>query len=262
VVPDAGNPQAHNRFAYVLNNPVMLIDPTGHIACDNPNLPQNDQQACESSSSASSSAGTTIMRVDVNFLEMFGYNGFWEILVHVDPNDPELFDYEIAAYSLWQEHKDFHPEVPLYRQYTTWQNFFRKYGRLDAIGIVQTMFHRDRSHNYNYFREVILRNDDTQYGYPDNIGGINRNSSIYHDWLAIAYAIDRGLLPDLLNGRQFFNHRDTNSDVRNSLEVYPRQQLPDCCLDRAAFGYHSGRKDLVLDPYVVQRLLWRWSHAQ
>jgi RHS repeat-associated protein len=30
VVPQAGNPQALNRYAYVLNNPIVYIDPSGH----------------------------------------------------------------------------------------------------------------------------------------------------------------------------------------------------------------------------------------
>ena len=37
-MPDATNPQAFNRYTYVLNNPIALIDPTGHYyydpACD------------------------------------------------------------------------------------------------------------------------------------------------------------------------------------------------------------------------------------
>ncbi|MCB8952125.1 MAG: RHS repeat-associated core domain-containing protein [Ardenticatenales bacterium] len=48
VVPDAANPQAFNRYAYVLNNPLILTDPTGHIACDSSNLPGMDQGACAS----------------------------------------------------------------------------------------------------------------------------------------------------------------------------------------------------------------------
>jgi hypothetical protein len=31
VVPGAGNPQALNRFAYTVNNPLKYIDPTGHM---------------------------------------------------------------------------------------------------------------------------------------------------------------------------------------------------------------------------------------
>ena len=31
IVPEAGNPQALNRYTYVDNNPVILIDPSGHF---------------------------------------------------------------------------------------------------------------------------------------------------------------------------------------------------------------------------------------
>ena len=33
LVPEPGNPQALNRYAYVLNNPICHIDPSGHVAC-------------------------------------------------------------------------------------------------------------------------------------------------------------------------------------------------------------------------------------
>jgi RHS repeat-associated protein len=35
IVPEPGNPQAFNRFSYVINNPLRLVDPTGHTyLCD------------------------------------------------------------------------------------------------------------------------------------------------------------------------------------------------------------------------------------
>jgi hypothetical protein len=33
IVPGAGNPQAFNRYSYVLNSPLNYQDPTGHYAC-------------------------------------------------------------------------------------------------------------------------------------------------------------------------------------------------------------------------------------
>jgi len=41
-VPGAGNPQAFNRYSYVLNSPLNYIDPTGHYACGD----GEDQEEC------------------------------------------------------------------------------------------------------------------------------------------------------------------------------------------------------------------------
>jgi RHS repeat-associated protein len=34
IVPGAGNPQAFNRYSFVLNRPLNMVDPTGHDACE------------------------------------------------------------------------------------------------------------------------------------------------------------------------------------------------------------------------------------
>jgi hypothetical protein len=36
IVPEAGNPQALNRYSYALNDPLRYIDPSGHGYCDSP----------------------------------------------------------------------------------------------------------------------------------------------------------------------------------------------------------------------------------
>ncbi|MCB8920668.1 MAG: hypothetical protein H6662_03705 [Ardenticatenaceae bacterium] len=33
IIPDPSNPQSFNRYSYVHNNPVNLVDPTGHFTC-------------------------------------------------------------------------------------------------------------------------------------------------------------------------------------------------------------------------------------
>ena len=33
IVPDPANPQSYNRYSYVNNNPINLVDPSGHFSC-------------------------------------------------------------------------------------------------------------------------------------------------------------------------------------------------------------------------------------
>lgn len=38
IIPNPGNPLAMDRYAYVYNNPVKYIDPTGHWMSKNPTI--------------------------------------------------------------------------------------------------------------------------------------------------------------------------------------------------------------------------------
>ena len=42
IVPNPGNPQDLNRYAYVRNNPLKYIDPSGHLFIGNWGLPPLD----------------------------------------------------------------------------------------------------------------------------------------------------------------------------------------------------------------------------
>jgi hypothetical protein len=47
IVPSAGNPQALNRYAYVFNNPLKYVDPTGHCPKHDDECEELQQQAQE-----------------------------------------------------------------------------------------------------------------------------------------------------------------------------------------------------------------------
>ncbi len=45
IIPQPGDPQAWDRFAYALNNPVLFTDPSGHCS-GNPTNPKNPDRKC------------------------------------------------------------------------------------------------------------------------------------------------------------------------------------------------------------------------
>jgi len=57
IVPGAGNPQAYNRYAYTLNNPLRYIDPSGHFTCSNN---KNNDDYCPGHSTSGSSSPVVI----------------------------------------------------------------------------------------------------------------------------------------------------------------------------------------------------------
>ena len=42
IIPNPGNSQAWDRYAYTLNNPVKYIDPSGHLSCDAKHVAEGD----------------------------------------------------------------------------------------------------------------------------------------------------------------------------------------------------------------------------
>ena len=58
IVPGAANPQAWNRYSYVLNNPIRYNDPTGHMCSD----PEDPSPSCDSSSLQSTKVGDKVVQ--------------------------------------------------------------------------------------------------------------------------------------------------------------------------------------------------------
>jgi len=58
IVPNPANPQAFNRYAYVLNNPTRYVDPTGHVCSD----PEDETPTCYGSSRVQTLVGTRMIR--------------------------------------------------------------------------------------------------------------------------------------------------------------------------------------------------------
>jgi len=62
IVPGAGNPQALNRYSYVLNNPILFNDPTGHVvACETGDVCK-DWTSLKPPSKTSSSGMSTVVK--------------------------------------------------------------------------------------------------------------------------------------------------------------------------------------------------------
>jgi len=58
IVPNPANPQAFNRYAYVLNNPTRYVDPTGHVCSD----PEDETPTCYGSSRVLTRVGNRMIR--------------------------------------------------------------------------------------------------------------------------------------------------------------------------------------------------------
>jgi RHS repeat-associated protein len=70
LIPGAGSPQAWDRYAYVLNNPLIYTDPSGHAGC-------LDGEYC-----ASEKKGVTSNQIIIDILThdfYFEFDGAWEV---------------------------------------------------------------------------------------------------------------------------------------------------------------------------------------
>jgi RHS repeat-associated protein len=60
VIPGAANPQAFNRYSYTLNQPISLIDPSGHMSCNvtvNGSEPISEEDCYDSAGGADGAVG-------------------------------------------------------------------------------------------------------------------------------------------------------------------------------------------------------------
>jgi RHS repeat-associated protein len=254
IVPNPVNPQSLNRYSYGLNSPLRFTDPAGHRECEFDDycgpIPQSPSPPLPSGIVNRPVSNRILQRYDVTTPEFM-------IPVHTDlsnPYNPVLYDYEIAAFSLYQEQSGLHPANSIYRNLDDHREFFAKYGIMDAIALVQAMVNRQANDDrYDDIFHQLIQGDEFQNQFAYSDAEINTESEIYEDFLLIAYiVVELNGIPDLIGGRDFYNHRDLTS-YRNNEVIWPSGE--GCCLDRAAFGFDSGTKDLVLTDRSVDYAL-------
>jgi len=59
IVPNPVSPQDFNRFSYVINNPINLIDPSGHCYYNGTWIPNGQDGTCSWQSSSNSNDNNT-----------------------------------------------------------------------------------------------------------------------------------------------------------------------------------------------------------
>jgi RHS repeat-associated protein len=101
IVPDPTNPQSLNRYAYVLNNPVNLVDPTGNYG-----ICFQQGQADQDSEDLKQNTPVTQMCRDLAEQGFFGASGMFDIF----GNDPAGIE---AALAWLVEMMVEHPDDPI-----------------------------------------------------------------------------------------------------------------------------------------------------
>ena len=210
IVPDPTIPQSFNRYSYTRNNPLNLTDPTGQWEQEGAgNVAPPPPPGVEN---ATIPASVFLQE----FLSLLGITqSEFNIPVHINnaavlyPNDtngdgkidgndegipnPNLFRYEVGAWTLTQEHRSFHP-----RNYTADPNnlnHFRINGIYTAVVLLQVIYNDEAINNRDVFEFIQSDNNVTRFAYPE--GNIN-DPIVYNDYLIVAYLSENGAFPGFL----------------------------------------------------------------
>jgi hypothetical protein len=265
IVPGAGNPGAWDRFAYAMNSPVSMVDPTGHRTCTPEEAATGDETCDENAGTAEEDFEPTIgaayiillikhictlmgcrgnnvdfIEVDFGFLQnVLGYDaGIIHLPIHINPGSAgQRYSWEGVANSLWNEQGGLHPS---YFKETPEHDFFNQYWLGDAMGIAQAMENQTTYQGPNGEVYECFGQTPNDCAMSGSFAAPNRpddylDNTPYGETYAVAFAV---IAMNVRVDQSYseFRHRDTDPARNGGAPVGSSGINYGPYVDRAVFG--------------------------